>query len=170
MRPIKFRALNKNKEMVRVDHLLFDSPENGFSVYGCADKKQFPNEGVIDYLGSNSKIPTMQFTGLLDKNGKEIYEGDVVKVSQGWYKPDTDPNHSQADNPEHTEYVNYSVQYERCQWTKLSWGQLYFKPCMTKAEYKLIKSKPFQEWYSNRWFIEVIGNIYENPELLTSQQ
>ena len=69
-------------------------------------------------------IPMMQFTGLLDKNGKEIYEGDILK-----YRGKLSFN----DPPFVVEWQN-----DDARWT---------------------------EFYPSNNF-EVIGNIYENPELL----
>lgn len=74
----------------------------------------------------------MQFTGLLDKNGKEIYEGDIIQHYQnkrdGKYK---------YGHPHKVEFVNTT--------NKAGWN-------ITKSSIK-----------------EVIGNIYENPELLQSE-
>lgn len=72
----------------------------------------------------------MQCTGLKDKNGKLIYEGDIIKRT----------------------YLNPSIEYHavyyECFYSsfKLDNGE-----CLDKT---------FAEYY------EVIGNIYENPELL----
>jgi hypothetical protein len=61
-REIKFRAWDDfNKEMI--PYLSID------------------NQGWIFSSATNSPF-VMQFTGLLDKNGKEIYEGDVLKAAK----------------------------------------------------------------------------------------
>ncbi|AGF56443.1 putative phage protein (TIGR01671 family) [Clostridium saccharoperbutylacetonicum] len=85
----------------------------------------------------------MQYTGLKDKNGKEIYEGDIIDASY--------------INPMNKEVVkkHYLIEYGEGQY---------------KA--KLIGSSPYGDTWIN--FINekgtVIANIYENPELLESEE
>ena len=69
MRQIKFRAWDKeNKKMIF----------GGFVIW--ADGDIFTNDDLDNrrQIDGINLIP-MQFTGLLDKNGKEIYEGDEIK-------------------------------------------------------------------------------------------
>ncbi len=112
MREIKFRGWDeKNKEMVDNINLLFSN---------------HLNECFEEYEECGLKI--MQYTGLKDKNGVEIYEGDIIKM--------------------------YDV---NCQ---LLWdvsGCLYYikgDDLVTELEYCRIKD------------IEVVGNIYENAEMV----
>ena len=81
----------------------------------------------------------MQFTGLLDKNGKEIYEGDII--TYGFKTKDFN------DLVLHT-------------------GKIFFNEYMFLVD----GDKVNDEWHSiNRiHYVEVIGNIYENPELLSN--
>ena len=80
-----------------------------------------------------------QFTGIKDKNGKEIYEGDIVKA------PYLDPIFGGVVN---NMFVNIVVGYNKGSFV---------------LEYDGNLRVYISDLYDN---IEVIGNIYDNPELL----
>lgn len=83
----------------------------------------------------------MQYTGLKDKNGKEIYEGDVVK----WDKDNHYNNCGGNCNTDRIEIVKYN-----------EYG---FEPFIYSDGYNGVIMIDYN-------YCEVIGNIYENPELL----
>lgn len=87
-------------------------------------------------MDEDKEATIMQFTGLLDKNGKEIYEGDVLAPMS----PSVGPMHIIWEEGSFICYNRFG-----------RWGPLY----------KLTESQ-FTEIYA----IEVIGSIHENPELL----
>ena len=85
--------------------------------------------GVKIYIDPNT---IGQFTGLYDKNGKEIYEGDIVRTDV-----------SRANATRNKKYRNFTIRYNA--------------PHFWNGYDTLLMSK---------WRMEVIGNIYDNPELL----
>lgn len=108
-----------------------------------------PGRGVsIPY---QSHIELMQFTGKLDKNGKEIYKGDILY---------TEFEKSRFLNI----YDIYLKQWKHVvDWDdkKLGWNipeiESVFRESLVTGVHN--KDKPTPEW-------EIIGNIYQNPELL----
>ena len=121
-REIKFRAWD-----VEIRHML-----------------QAPNKHIeIDSRGrlyaprGNSNVVAMQYTGLKDKNGVEIYEGDVIKYITQYY----------GNKREHQRVVEWIDDMQDGSFGEpLSMG------------YRFYGGEP-----------EVIGNIWENPELLTNK-
>lgn len=136
MREIKFRIFDKHKKyMHKVDSLFLD--EKMFRVI------DYKNEHDVFSYDTEYFSEPMQYTGLKDKNGKEIYEGDIVKKRNGNYKLGK---------------------------VAFDFGMFCFKSigCGIYANsdiFEAIHSLHYVEFDEINNY-EVIGNIYENPELL----
>ncbi|EMF0241593.1 hypothetical protein G9L34_002488 [Enterococcus hirae] len=94
---------------------------------------------------SPDKYVLMQSTGLKDKNGVEIFEGDVVLFSV-------------SDGFNHLDHEKAVVQASGCH------SGLICKLVDLDLEYRIYYDPVFHTDY------EVIGNIYENSELLEEQR
>lgn len=157
---LKFRAWNT---LVK-EFSYFDKPEMQIGTDGFDNGLIFPlSENSNLYMGKYSEL---QFcTGLKDKNGKLIYEGDIVKINENY-----------CDYSAIEEFYinqNFVVEYFQPRAVYL------LKPFEYKDNdgsgiydlspdfYEFLKWKPCGklEEYTLQG-IEVIGNIYENPELL----
>ncbi|WP_461369504.1 YopX family protein [Candidatus Darwinibacter acetoxidans] len=124
MREYKFRAWSRLKKYM-------------FEVNAMSQKAVEEMRDGMSFRYARDEVVLMQSTGLHDKNGREIYEGDIVRVV----------------------------------------GTPYYAPCgavtYNGKEYGLLYDDGFCAdftWEDWERYFEVIGNVYENPELLEADE
>lgn len=146
---LKFRAwLKKEQKMDNyIDHISWLEDE----LYCIGDG--------ITYMVLAEDLVLMQSTGLKDKNGKEIFEGDILKFNDEW------------NEYCHEGYVDGSV--EGINFVEVVKGEACFEFGKTRYPesslfiYMEDEHLSFAELVKDKDFgFEIIGNIYENPELL----
>ena len=132
----KFRVwLPDIDQMLRVKALVFEK-----------DKTRCVCGYSFDFYLEDENATIMQSTGLFDKNGKEIFEGDVVKR----YK-----------SPFFDAKWEYQIETVLKEKASLLLGREFGKNFGTI---------PFDSPFAKSDLLEVVGNIYENPELLEDKQ
>lgn len=139
-REIKFRCFTTSRVMVYTD------------IYpGSVKAKEF---------GS-----WMQYTGLKDKNGKEIYEGDIIQWEVSW-------KCSCGNLHNHQIRIGY-VQSWGGAWAvdKKQLGDEHFDPTLL-TKWAVSRDEEYSNYYpqTELYQVEVIGNIYENKELITDDE
>ncbi|MDP1570801.1 MAG: YopX family protein [Vicinamibacterales bacterium] len=125
MREIKFRAWDGREMHHELTHML---APNGRAYPTLPLGAGLPKEIRVKN-SADLHVVIQQFTGLHDKNGMKIYEGDVLRIFD----------------------ENYEVKFV-----------VNDSKCFVDYGYPNIHNGPAPHW------VEVIGNIYDNPELLPS--
>lgn len=128
MREIKFRVWDKNRGKMYGEF----TPDLLIQFDG---KLQSINTNLyVQGVTNTPQLPIMQYTGLKDRNGNEIYQGDIIR----WHDVVT---------------IDYPITF-------------------TDGVFCL-NDNPSENFFHHREDIntkwEVIGNIYENPELLKAE-
>ena len=99
--------------------------------------------GIAISRETSDEVILMQSTGLKDKNGQEIFEGDILIVS---------------DEHSWVEVVSYNQ------------GKAMFVTEEINREFKVPETPLYDLFNTNIFKFEIVGNIYENPELLEVEE
>ena len=137
----KFRAWNKRIAIMEEDFYIHS---NG-SQYNLAERNYNTPHIEIE----KAELEIMQYTGLEDKNGVQIYEGDILKCTSKIYT-----------NLGLTETGEYDKTIKQVIWKDDSWGTRVISSNLTS------KGAEKSGLVITTKYAEIIGNIYENPELL----
>lgn len=150
MKEIKFRCWDKkSKKMRQVTEIVFntgfymESNDNSVKLIWVKGQNIIENKEI--QIQREEDFILMQYTGLKDKNGKEIYEGDIVKINAHSY--------------------DFGFEKDKIGEIRFLKGCFGFYKQLSEKEY-LFNELATEFSYGELDYYEVIGDIYDNPELL----
>ena len=136
LRPIRFRGFNKKRGIWLYGNYILNRGAHFIAPQEFADGKTWE-----DYEVEQESIG--QYTGLTDKNGKEIYDGDIV--SHPWKDPIF------GDLVETGQFVHSTICFNNGAFV---------------VNYRLQGEYIYLQDFVRLKCLEVVGNIHDNPELL----
>ena len=148
MREIKFRGKTKEGKWIYGSGIIK-------VIENCTETKKIEMISTVDYDELDYYVPMYdneevipetvgQYTGLKDKNGKEIYEGDILKINY---------DIKRAFDLEDIMYVDFIE------------GAFYLK-AEKEIKWSILRCLPALVNIEGNIRAQVIGKIYDNPELL----
>lgn len=124
---------------------------NGTWVHGYLSDKNYIYDKSLEGEFLVDEDTICQYTGLTDKNGKKIFEGDILKGFQYPFCCDGEYNYYAEIIFENCSFMTYTHKNPSSCVRGISDGN----------------ADLMEGWVSEDW--EVIGNIYDNPELLEEE-
>lgn len=153
MREILFRGKNKEKNSWAYGNLYI-------KINGDAEILRYCNEGKFEYHSCGVVRNTVgQYTGLIDKNGEKIFEHDIISAHLDDLFPENETRlivvwHDCGFfgiNPRYLDYTQYNI-------------DLITMITSQQSELKDVLFDSLENQFVKKF--EVIGNIYDNTDLL----
>lgn len=171
-RTIKFRAWDKGWKQIVYPDIIYHNINSGCNIY----KAFKPSDGT-GYFPIQENLIVMQFTGLYDCEGKEVWEGDVLEYKE--YYANIKWWSSVEEIPIIAERTEQQRKEFRTEKREVRFNQGAFCLGYTPLEKfcrhnvlveKLESGKQFNGDYEKKmWDFKVIGNLYEHPNLLNNE-
>lgn len=131
----------------------WDAENKAFVSAGGVQEQHIPVVPTEHGFALKTKFLLSMWTGLLDKNGQEIYEGDIVQYAYDWDHEDAGLEKRIFKKPTKRNKPSIGV----IEWSGGEHAEFVVNPdrmCLSNEE----------------MLIEVVGNVFENPELIPKRK